>query len=119
MSTDWAELDRRCREATGFDAQTIAESLRDTPGQDQGAQNGTGLRATDIWWFTFLMIVKLEDGRSISVPTTWFPEINHATEDQRRRWHFSGDGTDIHWPELNVHLSVLKLFDVAAKPAPR
>jgi hypothetical protein len=110
MSTDWAELDRKCREATGFDARTIAQSLGDSSEPE--------VRATDIWWFPFLMIVKLEDGRSISLPTRWFPKIHQAAEDQRKRWKFSGGGTDIHWPELDEHLSVRKLFDVTAKPAP-
>jgi hypothetical protein len=120
MSTDWAELDRKCMEATGFDARTIAESLGCAARQDQRAPGETTVqRAVDIWWFTCLMIVKLEDGRSIGVPLWWFPKLNNATGDQRRRWQLLEDGLGITWPELEQEVSVSGLLRDKVLPAPR
>lgn len=106
MSIDWAELDRKCLESTGYDARTIATSQ-------------TPPAVTDIWWFTYLMIVKLEDGRSIGIPTTWYPEINKAGQDERARWRLDERKTTIRWPELGLELQVADLLQARARPASR
>lgn len=52
------------------------------------------------------LVVHLKDGRTLTVPLEWFPRLRDATEDQRRRWEFIGDGYGIHWPEIDEDISV-------------
>jgi hypothetical protein len=49
--------------------------------------------------------VSLKDGRSISVPLTWYPKLLHATEKQRQNWKISGGGYGIHWSDIDEDLS--------------
>ena len=56
------------------------------------------------------LIVELQDGRTLTVPLTWFPRLLHATERQRNRWELLGDGEGIHWPDLDEDLSVAGLL---------
>ncbi|MBM3860733.1 MAG: DUF2442 domain-containing protein [Verrucomicrobia bacterium] len=50
--------------------------------------------------------VELTDGRVISAPLTWYPTLLQASAKQLRNWKTCGDGTGIHWPALDYHLSV-------------
>ena len=52
------------------------------------------------------LTVNLMDGRLISVPLVWFPRLLHADQDQRERYELSGDGTGIHWDDLDEDISV-------------
>lgn len=61
--------------------------------------------------------VSLMDGRTISVPLTWYPKLLHASSEQRDNWKLSGGGYGIHWPELDEDLSTEGLLRGA--PAPR
>ena len=54
--------------------------------------------------------VDLLDGRTISVPITWFPALSKATKSQRNNWELLGDGEGIHWPEIDEDLSVSGLL---------
>ncbi|MFP4307960.1 MAG: DUF2442 domain-containing protein [Desulfococcaceae bacterium] len=50
--------------------------------------------------------VKLEDGRIISTPMKWYPELLRADKPQAENFQFICKGTGIEWPELDFHLSV-------------
>ena len=52
------------------------------------------------------LIVRLADGRSISVPLTWYPRLLHGTEAERQNWQLLGDGYAIEWPDLDEHIGV-------------
>ena len=52
------------------------------------------------------MIVQLDDGRTISVPLTWFPRLLHGTPAERAEYELIGDGEGIHWPPLDEDISV-------------
>jgi hypothetical protein len=56
------------------------------------------------------LIVRLLDGRTISVPLAWFPRLLHASPEQRANFELLGDGEGIHWPELDEDLSVAGLL---------
>ena len=56
------------------------------------------------------LIVELDDGRTISVPLTWFPRLLHGTPAERENWRFIGDGEGIHWPELDEDIEVRHLL---------
>ena len=64
-----------------------------------------------------LLIVDLLDGRTISVPLTWYPKLLAATPKQRANWKVVGGGFGIHWPDLDEDLSSEGLLRGA--PAPR
>ncbi len=61
--------------------------------------------------------VSLRDGRTITVPLTWYPKLLHGSLDQRQNWQISGGGYGIHWPDLDEDLSTEGLLRGA--PAPR
>ena len=57
-----------------------------------------------------LLIVHLQDGRSLSVPLEWFPRLRDARPEQRQRWELLGAGTGVHWPDLDEDISVAGLL---------
>ena len=57
-----------------------------------------------------ILCVELVDGRTITVPVTWFPLLSNATQSQRENWQILGDGEGIHWPDIDEDLSVASLL---------
>ena len=43
----------------------------------------------------------LDDGRTISAPTEWYPRLVHATPGERANFVISGAGHGVHWPALD------------------
>jgi Protein of unknown function (DUF2442) len=56
------------------------------------------------------LIVDLADGRTITVPLTWFPRLAHGTPAERADWRLFGGGAGIHWPDLDEDISVESLL---------
>jgi hypothetical protein len=52
------------------------------------------------------LTVDLADGRSLSVPLSWYPRLAHGSDAERRNWKLLGDGYAIEWPELDEHIGV-------------
>ena len=52
------------------------------------------------------LVVDLVDGRTITVPLTWYPRLAHGTPAERANWRFIGEGEGIHWPDLDEDISV-------------
>jgi hypothetical protein len=52
------------------------------------------------------LVVDLVDGRTIIVPVVWYPRLWHGTPQERNNLEIIGNGTLIHWPELDEDLSV-------------
>ena len=52
------------------------------------------------------LTVRLDDGRSLSVPLAWYPRLLNGTEAERKNYELIGDGEGIHWPELDEDISV-------------
>ena len=50
--------------------------------------------------------VDLEDGRTISVPLSWYPRLVYATKDERQNFRIVGAGYGIHWPDLDEDIGV-------------
>ncbi|MBA2712921.1 MAG: DUF2442 domain-containing protein [Rubrobacteraceae bacterium] len=74
-------------------------------------------RVTDVEFTDDELSVALMDGRTISVPLTWYPRLLNATVAQRSNWKISGGGYGIHWPDIDEDLSTEGLLRGA--PAPR
>lgn len=51
------------------------------------------------------LTVDLSDGRTVSVPLTWFPRLLHGTLEERNHWRLIGDGEGIHWKDLDEDIS--------------
>jgi hypothetical protein len=43
------------------------------------------------------LTVALADGRSVTVPISWFPRLAHGTSEERNHWRLIGNGEGIHW----------------------
>ena len=52
------------------------------------------------------LIVRLDDGRSLSVPLAWYPRLLDGIESERNNYELIGEGEGIHWPELDEDISV-------------
>jgi hypothetical protein len=50
--------------------------------------------------------VELSDGRSVTVPLSWYPRLSHALPEHRQQWRLQGGGHGIHWPLLDEDISV-------------
>lgn len=48
--------------------------------------------------------VDLEDGRTISVPTAWYPRLLHATP--RERANYEIDSVGVIWPDVEADFSI-------------
>jgi hypothetical protein len=56
------------------------------------------------------LIVELVDGRTLSVPLSWYPRLAHATSAERAQWQPIGRGEGIHWPALDEDVSIEALL---------
>lgn len=54
--------------------------------------------------------VRLDDGRSLSVPLAWYPRLLDGTLAERQIYELVGDGEGIHWPKLDEDISVQGLL---------
>lgn len=61
------------------------------------------------------LMVDLSDGRTISVPLTWFPRLVQASPRERNNWRLIGQGQGIHWEDIDEDISVEGLL--AGKPS--
>lgn len=66
--------------------------------------------ASDVWFDTDLLHIRLLDGRELSVPLEWFPKLRNATDKQREKWRLIGRGIGIHWDELDEDISIPALL---------
>ena len=56
------------------------------------------------------LVVKLVDGRTVSVPLQWFPRLRGATPAQLKNFELLAEGEGIHWPDIDEDLSVAGLL---------
>jgi len=66
--------------------------------------------ATELSFDSNMMWLTLADGRRLGVPLAHFPRLLAATPQQRQQFEFSGNGTGIHWDELDEDISVQGLL---------
>jgi hypothetical protein len=64
------------------------------------------LRAEEVHFTDSHLNIRLNDGRIISAPLEWFPELQCATVRQLRNYSLICRGTGIEWNELDYHLSI-------------
>ena len=56
------------------------------------------------------LLVNLSNGRSISVPLSYYPRLLHGTREERNNWSLIGKAEGIHWPDLDEDISVENLL---------
>ena len=56
------------------------------------------------------LVVRLADGRELSVPLAWFPRLQAASPAARQHWRLVGGGVGLHWPDVDEDLSVAGLL---------
>jgi len=61
------------------------------------------------------LIIELDDGRTISVPTAWYPRLLNASKKERENWRLLGKGSGVHWESLDEDISVEGLL--AGRPS--
>jgi hypothetical protein len=61
------------------------------------------------------LAVVLRDGRTISVPLSWYPRLVEGAPEERADWHLIGRGEGIRWPQLDEDISVAGL--IAGEPS--
>jgi len=49
---------------------------------------------------------ELSDGRRISVPLAWSWRLSEASPTERGNYRLIGDGTGVHWPDVDEDISV-------------
>ena len=59
--------------------------------------------------------VELSDGRIISTPMEWYPELQQATVEQISNYTFICSNTGIEWPDIDYHLSIESMLAGASK----
>jgi hypothetical protein len=55
--------------------------------------------------------IDLDDGRSISVPLSWYPRLYHANRKEQNNWILVGEGHGIHWPDLDEDVSIQGILE--------
>jgi len=57
------------------------------------------------------IVTHLVDGRTISVPLAWSWRLSDATSEQHAHYELIGDGSGIHWPDIDEDLSVRGMLE--------
>jgi hypothetical protein len=55
---------------------------------------------------TDTLTLELDDGRTVSVPTAWYPRLMHASDEEKSNWRLVGKGVGIHWTDIDEDISV-------------
>ena len=61
------------------------------------------------------LIIDLADGRTITVPLSWYPRVFQGNQRERNTFVIEGGGHGIHWPELDEDISIEGV--VAGRPS--
>lgn len=64
------------------------------------------LRAVNLSITEEALSLDLNDGRTTIVPLIWYPRLWYGTPEERENFEIIGEGTLIHWPDLDEDLSV-------------
>ena len=56
------------------------------------------------------LVVRVEDGRTVSVPLAWYHRLLCGSSKERQNWRLIGDGSGIHWPDLDEDIEVNHLL---------
>jgi len=66
------------------------------------------VRATSVDVTDEMISVELEDGRTISVPTAWYPRLLQSTPAERKKYEI--DSVGVTWPDIEADFSIRGLL---------
>lgn len=76
-------------------------------------------RAKDLSFGPARIIVRLVDGRELSVPLVHYPTLRKAGADQRADWELLGESCAIRWESLDLDLSIEGMLQGFRERIPR
>lgn len=62
---------------------------------------------------------RMADGRKIEAPLWWYPRLNAATPEQRKKWEILPFGDAVGWEEIDEYISAQALIIGGAAPGAR
>lgn len=62
--------------------------------------------AKKVWLTEDMINLELADGRQVSVPLVFYPSLVDATKEQREDFRIFGEGSAIHFNQLDIDLSI-------------
>ena len=68
-----------------------------------GSDATPDVKATAVRVSDLDLTVDFEDGRTVTVPLSWYPRLQHGAPDERRNFEIGCYG--IHWEELDEDIS--------------
>jgi len=77
------------------------------------------IKATSLRFEHSRLIVAFDDDREVSVPFSKYPTLQRATSAQRNAWELIGPGKAIHWPLLDLDLSVAGIMSGLPEVLPK
>jgi hypothetical protein len=77
----------------------------------------TGLAGKAVRFDNQHLHVELADGRIISTPLCWYPELEQTSIKILNRYHFICNATGIEWDELDYHLSIEAMLQISVEQA--
>ncbi len=57
-----------------------------------------------------MLMLYLEDGRTLGIPLVWFPRLVRASAAERQHYEVIGHGAGLHWPDLDEYVSVRSIL---------
>lgn len=66
-----------------------------------------------------LIVARLVDGRTISVPLAWSWRLSNATAEQRQNFEMIGTGQGVHWPDIDEDIGASGMLAGTPAPPPR
>lgn len=64
----------------------------------------SSVRAKSVRVTDEIIAIELEDGRTVSVPTEWYPRLLHATAKERKNYEI--DDVGVTWPDVEADFSI-------------
>ncbi|WP_409524021.1 DUF2442 domain-containing protein [Nitrincola sp. MINF-07-Sa-05] len=74
-----------------------------------------GLAGKQVHFDDHFLHVDLVDGRRISTPMSWYPELEQSPVKALRDYVFICDATGIEWPALDYQLSIAAMLEVTIR----
>lgn len=94
----------------------VEDHVQEMSGHGMSTTDRQGEQVGDVRFEDDRMSVDLADGRTITVPLSWYPRLEKASPAQRGNWRIAGGGFGIHWPDLDEDLSTAGLLRGARAP---
>lgn len=80
------------------------------------AEDHSDARVMDVRCDQSVLALHLADGRTISAPLTWYPQLSQATSRQRQHWEHAGGGDRVIWPLLTFEIGAEDLLSGTDAP---